>query len=87
MGRWRLFFSSPLCLGVICSSCLLEECRVVDFLGDHPGMVSVFNTLLGSTADTCSHQSTRPFWKNYVFYVKGGLWDLEVDPRPSDCKL
>ena len=29
------------------------------------------------------HQSTRLFWKNYAFYVKGGLSDPEVDPRPS----
>ena len=33
------------------------------------------------------HQSTRPFWKNHAFYVKGGLSDPVVDPRPSDCKL
>ena len=33
-GRWRLFFSGPLYLEVICLSCLLEEYRVADFPGD-----------------------------------------------------
>ena len=32
------------------------------------------------------HQSTRPFLKNFTLsYVKGGLSDPEVDPRPHDC--
>ena len=32
------------------------------------------------------HQSTRPFLNNFALsYVKGGLSDPEVDPRPHDC--
>ena len=53
-GRWRLFFSGPLYLEVTCPSCLPEEYRVASFPGDDSRNVSVFNTLLGSTADTCS---------------------------------
>ena len=52
------------------------------------GMVSVFSTLLGSTVDTCSASVYDAFWKNFTLsYMKGGLSDPVVDPRPSDCKL
>ena len=61
---------------------LPEEYRVAYFREMSPGMVSVFSTLLGSTA------VTRLFSKNFTLsYVKGGFSDPEVDPRPSDCKL
>ena len=53
-----------------------------------PGMVSVFTTLLGSTADTCSASVYEAFFEEFTLsFVKGGLSDPEVDPRPSDCKL
>ena len=81
------YFSGPLYLEVTCSSCLPEEYRVADFPGDHPGMVAVFNTLLGSTADTCSTSVYEAFLEELRILVKGGLSDPEVDPRPSDCKL
>ena len=51
-------------------------------------MVSVFSTLLGSTADTCSASVYEAFCEEFpLSFVKGGLSDPEVDPRPSDCKL
>ena len=51
-------------------------------------MVSVFSTLLGSTADTCSASVYEAFFEEFMLsFVKGGLSDPEVDPRPSDCKL
>ena len=53
-----------------------------------PGMVSVFSTLLGSTADTCSASVYEDCWKNFTLsYVKGGLSDPVFDPCPYDCKL
>ena len=53
-----------------------------------PGMVSVFSTLLGSTADTCSASVYEDFWKNFkLSYVKGGLSDPVVYPCPCDCWL
>ena len=50
-------------------------------------MVSVFNTLLGSTADTCSASVYEAFLEELRFLRDSGLSDPEVDPRPSDCKL
>ena len=53
-----------------------------------PGMVLVFSTLLGSTADTCSASVYKAFFEEFTLsFVQGGLSDPEVDPRPSDCKL
>ena len=54
---------------------LSEEYRVAYFWEMTPGMVSVFSTLLGSTADTCSASVHEAFffWKNFTLsYVKGG---------------
>ena len=34
-----------------------------------PGMVSVFSTLLGSTADTCSASVYEAFWKNFTRFL------------------
>ena len=52
-GRWRVFFR-PLVSGCHLFELLLEEYRVAYFREMTPGMIPVFSTLLGSTADTCS---------------------------------
>ena len=67
---------------------LPEEYRFAFFWEMTPGMVSVFSTLLGSTADTCSASVYEAFFEEfYAFPREGELSDPEVDPRPSDCKL
>ena len=82
-GRWRVFFLRPLASGSHLFELLLEEYRVAFFLGVDSRNVSVFSTLLGSTADTCSASVFEAFWKNFTLsYVNGGLSDPEVDPRP-----
>ena len=68
---------------------LPEEYRVAYIREMTPGMVSVFCTLLGSTANTSSASVYEASLKNFTLsYVKGGLSDPEVDPRPHGfCKL
>ena len=85
-GIWRLFFYAPLNLEVTCSSFCLRSTGLLIFQEMTPGMVSVFITFLVQQRIHVRHQSTRPFWKNFTLsYVKGGLSDPEVDPRPHDC--
>ena len=86
-GRWRVFHR-PFVSGSHLFELSPAEYRVAFFPEMTPGMVSVFNTLLGSTVDTCSASVHEALWKNFTLsYVKGGLSDPVVDPRPSDCKL
>ena len=82
-------FLRPLVSGSHLFELLPEEYWVAYFREMTPGMGPVFSTLLGSTADTCSASVYEAFfWKNFTLsYVKGGLSDPEVDPRPFDCKL
>ena len=60
-----VLFYGPLYLDVICSSCLPEEYMLLLFREMTSGMVSVFSTLLGSTADTCMASVYEAFWKNF----------------------
>ena len=73
IGFWEmaLIFLRPLVSGSHLSSCLPKEYRVADFPEDHPGMVSVFNTLLGSTADTCSASVYEAFLEELRFLREG----------------
>ena len=62
---------------------LPEEYRFAFLREMTPGMFPVFSTTLASTADTCSASVYRLYWKKFTLsYVKGGLSDPEVDPRP-----
>ena len=86
---WDLafLFLRPLVSGSHLFERLPEKYRVAYFREMTPGMVSVFSTLLGSTADTCP-ASVYEFFFGRIFtlsYVMGGLSDPEVDPRPHDC--
>ena len=57
IGFWEMTWyssSGPLYLEVTCSSFCLRSTGLLLFQEMTPGMVSVFSTLLGSTADTCS---------------------------------
>ena len=91
--NWIFFGMACFLLRPLVSGCHLferlpEEYRVAYFREDDSRNVSVFSTLLGSTADTCLASVFEAFWKNFTLsYVKGGLSDPEVDPRPSDCTL
>ena len=51
--RWRVFFFGP-CIWKSLVRAFAFGVQGCLFPGDAPGMVSVFSTLLGSTADTCS---------------------------------
>ena len=87
---WEMacIFLRPLVSGSHLFELLPEEYRVASFREMTRGMVSVFSTLLGSTADTCSASVYEAFFQEFTLsFVKGGLSDPEVDPRPSDCKL
>ena len=70
-GRWRLFFFGPLYLEVTCSSFCLRSTGSLIFREMTPGMVSVFNTLLGSTADTCSASVYEAFLEELRFLREG----------------
>ena len=77
-------FLRPLVSGSHLFELLPEEFWVASFREMTPGMVSVFSTLLGSTAASVY----EAFFEEFTLsFVKGGLSDPEVDPRPSDCKL
>ena len=82
-GRWLLWvsvFSAQ--LGSIVDTC------TASVYGTHISRyVSVFSAQLGSTADTCGASVYEAFLEEFhtFFYVKGGLSDPEVDPRPSVC--
>ena len=65
------YFCGPLHLSVTCSRLVLpEEYRNLEFLGMTPGFGPVFSILRGSTADTCSCQSTEAVGISHVFHVK-----------------
>ena len=84
-GRWRVFFFGPLYLEVTCS-CFCLRSTICFFPGDDSRNGFRFSTLLGSTADTCSASVYDAFFEEFTLsFVKGGLSDPEVDPRPSDC--
>ena len=61
-----VLFYGPLYLDVLCSNCLPEEYMLLLFREMTPGLVSVFSTLLGSTADTCTASVYEAFWKNFT---------------------
>ena len=70
-GRWRVFFLRPLVSGGHLFVLWPEEYRVAFFWKMTPGMVSVFSTLVGSTADACSASLYEAFSKNFTLsYVK-----------------
>ena len=86
--RWRLFFSGSLYLEVICSSCLPEEYRVADFSGrSSRNGFSIQHSSWFNSGYMFGISLPGLFWKNYPFYVKGGLSDPEVDPRPSQIPM
>ena len=65
---------------------LPEKYRVAYFREMTPGMFQYSALFLVQQRIHVRHQSTRPFLKNFTLsYVKGGLSDPEVDPRPHDC--
>ena len=66
LGDDVVFFYGPLYLEVTCSSFCLRSTGLLLFREKTPGMVSVFSTLLGSTADTCSASVYEAFWKNFT---------------------
>ena len=89
LGEYVIFFYGSLHLEVTCSSYLPEEYRVASFPGDNSRNgfsiqhSSWFNCgyLFGISLRVIS-------WNNFTLsYVKGGLSDPVVDPRPYDCKL
>ena len=51
---------------------LPEEYRVAFLLEMSPGMVSVFSTLLGSTADTCSASVHEAFLEEFHAFLREG---------------
>ena len=51
---------------------LPEEYGVAYFRDMTPGMVSVFSTLLGSTADTCSASVYEPFLEEFHAFLREG---------------
>ena len=69
LGDDVVFFHGPLYLEVICSSFCLRSTGLLLFRNMTPGMVSVFSTLLGSTADTCSASVYEAFWKNFKRFL------------------
>ena len=86
---WDGVFSSTapcIWLSLVRAVCLRSTGLLI-FREITPGMFPYSTLFLVQQRIHARHQSTRPFWKNYAFYVKGGLSDSEVDPRPSDCKL
>ena len=71
-GRWRVFFLRPLVSGSHLFELLPEEYRVAYFREMTPGMVSVFSTLLGSTADTCSASVYEAFFEEFYAFLREG---------------
>ena len=66
-----VFFYGPLYLEVICSSFCLRSTGLLLFREMTPGMVSVFSTLLGSTADTCSASVYEAFLEELHTFSSG----------------
>ena len=85
LGDDVVLFYGPLYLDVTCSSCLPEEYMLLLFREMTSGMVSVFSTLLGSTADTCIGISLRGFLEkcltSLVLHVLGWFYWLRCTSR------
>ena len=74
IGFWEMtwYSSSPLVSGSHLFELLPEEYRVAFLLEMSPGMVSVFSTPLGSTADTCSASVYEACLEEFHAFLREG---------------